>query len=215
MKKRSLLAVFLLEIVTLGIYSFYWLYKTRLELMAKTNMHIPRLIIPFIPPAIIILSIASQFLFGLRDAPAALVSLINLITVSCIPVFFGLIIWWMWKYSKVVAVATQNTASQAFTFWIWALTVIASVNIIWFLVMQNKFNQIGSGIAEPAYPSALPNTNPIMQAPSQNMPPRPEINVPPSSTWQNIQHAAPTAPPAVTPEQQPTNPNTPQKPEDQ
>jgi SNF family Na+-dependent transporter len=173
MKRRSLIAVFLLEIVTLGIYSFYWLYRTRLELIAKTNMHIPRLIIPFLPGVIFLISLTLQILLGLSHASGIVISLINTITFACIPVFVGLIIWWMWQYSKVVAVATQNTSSQAFTFWIWMLTVIASVNIIWFLVMQNKFNQLSATVPEPAYPGA--QTPPVTAPqPTDNPPHKPE-----------------------------------------
>jgi hypothetical protein len=203
MKRRSLIAVFLLEIVTLGIYSFYWLYRTRLELIAKTHMDIPRLIIPFLPAMVFLVAFILQLTLGFSQASGIVVSLVSIVTFSSVPVFVGLIVWWMWQYSRVVAVATQNTTSQAFTFWIWVLTVVASANIIWFLVMQNKFNQLSAIVPEPAYPGAQPD-----------VPVHPPISAPSSSTWQNIQQTPPTATPPASP--QPTDSSNPtHQPEDQ
>jgi membrane protease YdiL (CAAX protease family) len=48
MKQRNPLAVFLLPIVTLGIYSWYWLVKTKGE-MNKLGEHIPTAWIWLIP----------------------------------------------------------------------------------------------------------------------------------------------------------------------
>ena len=51
MKIRSPIKVFLLSIVTLGIYDLYWLVKTRADLNKETTKHVPTIwliIIPFI-----------------------------------------------------------------------------------------------------------------------------------------------------------------------
>lgn len=41
MKKRSLLKVLVLTLITLGLYEFYWLYKTRNEMVREYNVKIP------------------------------------------------------------------------------------------------------------------------------------------------------------------------------
>ena len=41
MKKRSLLAITLLSIVTLGLYELYWLVKTRNEMVSKFQAKVP------------------------------------------------------------------------------------------------------------------------------------------------------------------------------
>lgn len=41
MKKRSLPALILLDIATLGLYELYWLYKTRNEMVVKLGKSIP------------------------------------------------------------------------------------------------------------------------------------------------------------------------------
>ncbi len=54
MKQRSIPKMFLLEIVTLGIYRLYWFIKTRRELMERTKVKIPSPLFLLIPLAIVI-----------------------------------------------------------------------------------------------------------------------------------------------------------------
>jgi len=56
MKKRSIGKMFLLTIVTLGIYRLYWFIKTRSELMARTKIKIPSPWI-LIAPALVLIAI--------------------------------------------------------------------------------------------------------------------------------------------------------------
>lgn len=62
MKKRSLIKMLILSIVTLGIYNLYWLIVTRRELNSKTDAKIPTIWIIIAP--IIVILIGYIFLFG-------------------------------------------------------------------------------------------------------------------------------------------------------
>lgn len=74
MKQRSIPKMFLLEIVTLGIYRLYWLIKTRRELMEKTNIKIPSPLYLFLPLFIFIAAIGFVIAVGFRAAPALVAS---------------------------------------------------------------------------------------------------------------------------------------------
>ncbi len=70
MKQRSIPKMFLLEIVTLGIYRLYWLIRTRRELMEKTNIKIPSPLFLFLPLGIFVAAISFVISVAIGAAPA-------------------------------------------------------------------------------------------------------------------------------------------------
>ena len=170
MKNRSPITVFLLSIITLGIYDIYWLVVTKNELNKRTKQHVPTiwlLIFPLIPfIAGYILLIAS----GMYSQPATCNSgdLGSGITYRCaqsqdmIPnnpnihtgplivgaililvfgvTFFITSLIWFFKFSKAINEFTKGKMSTAVTF-----LILWLIHLIGVALIQDAINdQIGS-----------------------------------------------------------------------
>jgi hypothetical protein len=61
MKPRSIAKMFVLEIVTFGIYRLYWFIKTRRELMTKTGIKIPSVWF-LLAPILMIVAVVGVFI---------------------------------------------------------------------------------------------------------------------------------------------------------
>jgi hypothetical protein len=132
MKQRNILTLILLNIVTIGFYSIYWLYDTRKEMVAK-GQNIPSfgwLIWPWLIWG------ASFFIPVLAgDGPTASI----LLAVSLLGYFaiIGIYLWWFWPYSKAVDVVTDNRLEA-----VAAYILIILLGSIGFLIVQYYFNRV-------------------------------------------------------------------------
>ena len=147
MKRRSLPKMFLLFIVTIGIYRLYWLYKTRQE-MAAQGKNPPRFIWYLLIWIVIIVSalimIVGAMVSAFNDVPTETSDAVYIISMA---VFYTALILsgplmalWYWKYSKAAEEVTNGNLQ-------FALAMIALILIpdgFDILIIQDAFNKVDS-----------------------------------------------------------------------
>jgi len=169
MKNRSPITVFLLSIITLGIYDIYWLVVTKNELNKRTKQHVPTIwllifpLIPFITGYILLIAsgMYSQpstcnSLSGYQDVSyqctqadmiannpnihtGPLIAGAILILVFGITFFITSLIWFF-RFSKAINEFTKGKMSTAVTF-----LILWLIHLIGVALIQDAINdQIGS-----------------------------------------------------------------------
>ena len=143
MQKRSLVKVFLLTIITLGIYELYWLIMTRRDMIRLKAPVPPSILVPFVPLAfgiIAMLSALTIYSNGRSDMPVALVILLGVF--SACSFLAGIILWvnWAWEYSRGVETVTDGHVTQRVAFWLWIAAGFFNAGFVWFLLMQHEYN---------------------------------------------------------------------------
>lgn len=141
--------MFLLTIVTLGIYRLYWFVKTRAEMMnLNKDIKIPH-IIWLVAPVLIVVAAIAMFIFSGAatasekvggDAMTGLQigSIIAFyVSILAVPVLMAI---WLWKYSKGVEVVTGEKMSFAIAL----LILLAVPDGIDILIVQDAFNKIAT-----------------------------------------------------------------------
>ncbi len=172
MKKRIIWKMFLLEIVTLGIYRLYWLIKTRKEMM-ETNKSIKILPVWLLLTPIIVAIIGFAAFIGIaisdssnntnctktnnsfystdtsyhsttNNCPASGKSLaaLGVLYFSFFVAFFIYVIW-IWSYSQGVGVITKEKLSFAISL----LILIVVPDGIDILIVQDSFNKLSTAAA--------------------------------------------------------------------
>jgi hypothetical protein len=154
-KKRSPVAVLLLPFVTFGIYSLYWLVKTKGEMKALG-----------------------------ADIPTAWLIIVPLVN-----------FWWYWKYCKGVEHVTNGKLNGALAF-----IGFLAIGFIMSAIVQDSFNNLGSGV------SAVPTPSVVAATPASDVTPAAEPNI--TENTAPAQTIAPTTD-TTTPTQPPTPPSTP------
>ena len=173
MKKRNPFAVFILSIITLGIYDIYWLVVIRKELNAKTKFHIPSIWLLIVPLIIFLAGIGTVIAGSLESSTQTNTSsnyssgyistysygstTTTTKTNSAVLVGFGLYIlafilaipisfYWFWRFSKAVNEYTNGKSSTGLTFiLLWLLHFIGVA------LVQDSFNDtLDAGGAAPA-----------------------------------------------------------------
>lgn len=173
MKHRSLGKMFLLFIVTFGIYRLVWFAETRRELMSLKPVKIPSIWL-FIAPIFLIVGSLGLLLFSTINETIKADSACRLTTTGsqereqCVtdstqdlgPVqalamvgvyasifaFAPLTAWWLWHYSKAVEQVTAEKLSFAMTI----LVLIAVPDGLDMLVVQDTYNKIANTKNKPA-----------------------------------------------------------------
>ncbi len=163
MKNRSPITVFLLSIITLGIYDIYWLVVTKNELNKRTKQHVPTIwllifpLIPFIAGYILLIAsgmysqpstmncIPQMYYTCPQDAPFNIINKNLLITGAIIILVSGVtflitsLIWFL-KFSKAINEFTKGKMSTAVTF-----LILWLIHLIGVALIQDAINdQIGS-----------------------------------------------------------------------
>lgn len=206
MKRRHVLAVLGLSYVTLGVYTLYWLYRTRRDLLPflPEKKEIPRLLILLLPWLVVaglvltmaIISATISTLSG--DATS---SENWLVAMSVIVVIIGFVagvvvgFWWFYRYFTALEKVVQGTdAMLLYTLWI-VLTWFG-LGPIWILIVQGDINKfIDNGYRPlkapivPAY-AAMPTDQQAWQQPQ-----------PPYPYQQPMQPPAPQSHPGYPPQQ--------------
>ncbi len=162
MKKRVIWKMFVLEIVTLGIYRLYWLIKTRREMM-ESNPEV-KILSPWLlllPIVVIVLAVGVMIVSSIQSvselpshcreyssssseitpkecevtpSPAAIV-----LFVAAFILIGPLLVIWLWGYSKGVETVTDGKMGFAI-----ALLILYVVpDGIDILLVQDTFNKIG------------------------------------------------------------------------
>lgn len=146
MQKRNLLKMLLLNIITLGIYQFYWLYSTRKELVAHGNTNIPRMIFLFIPPLVLVAAaavyaLAQAFTSG-EGNTGPLNVLIFIVAALAVIAWPIVAVWWLWQYCIAIEAITKQRFSRQFAFWLGILISMFGPWMIWTLIIQNEYNHL-------------------------------------------------------------------------
>lgn len=146
MKHRSIGKMFLLTIVTLGIYRLYWFAKTRQEMLSvHKELKIPHVIWLIAPIVTVVASVVLMITVGVMTAEddtslsavqAVAMGLFYLSVFVVVP----LMAIWLWKYSQAVEVVTN----EKMTFAISLLILLAVPDGIDILIIQDGFNKIAS-----------------------------------------------------------------------
>lgn len=148
MKQRSIGKMFLLTVVTLGIYRLYWFVKTRSEMMQlNKDIKIPSVLWLVAPLLLVILAIGF-FIFN-GDFSSSDETAKNLTTNQIFSMAFFyltllvaplLVAIWLWKYSKGVEVVSGEKMSFAIAL----LILLAVPDGIDILIVQDTFNKIAA-----------------------------------------------------------------------
>jgi pyruvate/2-oxoglutarate dehydrogenase complex dihydrolipoamide acyltransferase (E2) component len=200
MKKRNLMAVIFLSIITLGIYDIYWLVKVKKELNAKTSVKTPSILILFAPigavfVGAIIAGIASS---GASDPEAATSLYLGIIYAISFLVIVPVTFYWFLKFSKAVDQYTHGEVNTAVAF-----LLLYLLRFIGMAVIQDKFNDMLDAGTVSSAPVAVEPAQPVPDTAAQNdTAPEPTTPAP-----------APADPPAeqTPPTETPTSPSSDQK----
>lgn len=178
MKHRSIVAVVLFSIVTLGIYDLFWLASTKKELNVRTHEHVPTMWVLLSPLLLLVLPIIAALAVqrgnSSSNAGVTAGTLLVFLGVGIVSIAFLVIpAVWLLKYSKAVNEYTNREISTAVAFiLLWILRFIGLA------VIQDKFNDmLASGVgpvATTAAPIAAASTAPtsypqVMPAPAQQV----------------------------------------------
>ena len=164
MKNRSVPKVIIFSLITLGIYTLFWLRDTRKELVNRGQDVLPVKIL-LLPVAALVAVGLLQFLshFLLQDTGESnLVLKISnilaivvgiLVVVAVIP----LTIWWYYKYCQAVEAVTKGQTSLALSFGLLIVLSVLGFAFIWPGIIQDGFNRLsapqGPGIDPPTVPT--------------------------------------------------------------
>jgi len=190
MKHRSPFLVFLLSMVTFGLYNIYWLADTRDGLVRSTNVKVPSIWILFSPLAVlfligIVMGVVSVSL-GANDPGSAGEHVTNVISVLgsfvAVLLIIPLQVYWYWKFSKAVGVYTRGHMSAGSS-----LLLIILLGVIGIAIVQDSLNNATDTIAPygqvapPMQPLAGTNSQPMapMQQPGFQPPMQPLQTMPP------------------------------------
>jgi hypothetical protein len=163
MKKRNLLAVFLLSILTFGIYNIYWLVKTKKELNSKTKIHVMSIWLLLLPAIVFIVALIVGLVVGFssgntQTSGGAGIAVI-LIDIFAWIILFPIMFFWFFGFSKAVNEYTDGRLSTALTF-----LLFFSGTVLGIFFAQDTFNEMIDQGIEPG--QALRPTNNF--APSPN-----------------------------------------------
>lgn len=207
MKKRSPLAVFLLSIITLGIYDIYWLVSTKKVLNQKTSHKIPSVWLLFSPLILIIISYVllvigtvnsiSNYSTTKTHNGLYAIGLILLIVGAISGLVISIV--WFFKYSKAVNEYTSGKMSTAVSF-----LVLFIIHLIGVALIQDAFNDVA---AAPAGGAPMNPSMPMNSAPPQAPMAPSEPSQQPMAT-QPTETAQPVSPPPAEPPSDPMAPPT-------
>ncbi|PID99426.1 hypothetical protein CSA80_01545 [Candidatus Saccharibacteria bacterium] len=155
MQQRSIVKVFLLSVVTLGIYRLYWFAKTRQEMMnVNEDVRVPHiiwLIAPIGMMALIVLLFVAMIVaadeHALSPVIQVLVTMVFFIAMTVLPFVLAM---WLWKYSKAVELVT----GEKMTFAMALLVLLAVPDGIDILIVQDTFNKMAAPEAQPSVATA-------------------------------------------------------------
>jgi hypothetical protein len=148
MKQRSIGKMFLLTIVTLGIYRLYWFVKTRSEMMQlNKDIKIPSVLWLVAPLLLVILAIGFFIFSGDFSSSDETAKSLTTNQIFSMAFFYltllvapFLVAIWLWKYSKGVEVVSGEKMSFAIAL----LILLAVPDGIDILIVQDTFNKIAA-----------------------------------------------------------------------
>jgi cell division protein FtsL len=114
MKSIRIWKLVMLVTITFGIYALYWFIRTRNELVVEHKQQLPHWLLLMLPPVIaalltipiMVVLITANMADVIPPSNIALVSYSAVMAIVFIPFFVT--VWWMWKFSKAIEVATNG-----------------------------------------------------------------------------------------------------------
>jgi hypothetical protein len=200
MKKRNLMAVIFLSIITLGIYDIYWLVKVKKELNEKTSVKTPSILILFAPIGAVFIGaiIAGIASSGASDPDTAMSLYLGIIYIISFLVIVPVTFYWFFKFSKAVDQYTHGEVNTAVAF-----LLLYLLRFIGMAVIQDKFNDmLDAGTIQTTVPQAT--VTPAQPAPVTS-----------TQDGSAQEQTAPSPAPSQIPEEQTPRTETPTPPSDQ
>lgn len=162
MKQRNVGMVIFLSFITLGIYTLYWMYDTRKELMARGAKDIPSVWILIAPVVVTLLLLFMLFILLLgSSSPGQSYSLqwviLGLFYFLSTLVWMGLWIFWIYKYSQAVDMVTRSQTSFMLSFGLGLALFLVGVFFVWPGIIQDGFNKVAEGPDSPPAPTPQHN----------------------------------------------------------
>lgn len=149
MKQRNIIAVAIFTVLTLGIYYFIWLYKTKEELK-KLGNRIPPLILlllSYVP--LIGLVAAGSMMPTDESAPLNNVDLFaGIFLLLCVVMTIPFNLYWYYKYCRAVNRAINNTMSFGALYAFVIVSNLLGVQAALVLIFQDYFNKASSSRLE-------------------------------------------------------------------
>jgi hypothetical protein len=141
MKKRKLLGIVGLSIITLGIYALVWLVKIKKELNSKNKIHIPTIWLLFVPQIIMIVSFILLLVIGLsgNSSPStSTTTTYNFNSASATNYSFN---------SSTPAASTSTIASLLIFIFLYFISIILwfGIGFYWFLRFSKAVNEYTDG----------------------------------------------------------------------
>ncbi|HET8709031.1 MAG TPA: DUF4234 domain-containing protein [Candidatus Saccharimonadales bacterium] len=163
MKKRSVGLVIVLSIITLGIYTLFWLFDTKEEMNAR-GAKIPPLKLLFLPllglAAIILLELIANGVDGQESSRKSFNIMAALVGVFSIGAMLIIPLYWYYKYCRGIELATRGQTTFGTSYLLWIVLSFVGVGFVWPGIIQSGFNTADSvGPANPNYPPS-PYNNP-------------------------------------------------------
>jgi hypothetical protein len=153
MKKINIWKILGLSIITLGIYTLFWIIRRRQEMVTIYKQAIPHA--GWIVAVVVLSYIGSGLSWGaeyLPDAPLQAIAVV--IALILLTVGFVISVWWIWRFSKAAAYVTAGRVPAG---WSFVLYLLASP-VIMAMILQHYFNQA-------AQPSKLQDNPPAKASP--------------------------------------------------
>lgn len=170
LRKRNLLVVLLLTLVTLGIYYLVWLYKTRKELLSVNDDKnaIPSFWLLFLPCLAFFILFIPLIAVSPDDMSDAAAAFLGIFTILLAVGTIALNLWWYYRYCQILTKVTKGMDVTT-SYVLFIVLNFFSVGFVWIMLAQNDINKaIENGDdtltqkpVEPPYPTF----------PSENTPP--------------------------------------------
>ncbi len=144
MQRRNPLTIFLLSLVTLGIYSLVWTYKTRKEMITELGQPqaIPAFVWLFVPWLVMaatgIIMAFFQAFNGGEMQPAVAVIGVMLVIASFLAAFI-LPFFWFYKFSEAVHALVPETETTMI-YVLWVVMWVLGFPLVWPVIVQTELN---------------------------------------------------------------------------
>lgn len=238
MKQRNPVVVFILSLITFGIYDIYWLVTTKKELNQRTSVHTPTIWLLFSPIVVWIVALIVLFASssahtsgsygGTQNVSGTAAIGFLIVWAIAILIIIPITFFWFFKFSKAVNEYTHGKMSTGVTFLLLWLLHLLGVAIV-----QDTFNDMiasggnGQGVmpsapVQPNNPMSNPTTNmvqPMVSTQPVNSPQNPQSIIQPGEAGSSFVAPAPggaitdiTAPTPPAPPQPPSSPSQPTPP---
>lgn len=148
MKQRSVASVVLLTIFTLGIYSIFWLYYTKQELVQR-GQKIPSMWMLFLPSLTIIMlfiiaAIGGTFSthYGTTASNSSTFGVLMLVVLPLYVFAMFYPLFWYYQYCKAASVVTGNRAKLDNSYALYVVTWFFGLTLpLWVGYLQSEYNK--------------------------------------------------------------------------